>query len=303
MIEANPVSNQKSKSAAPRKKRRGSFVERTLSTLVRKTERALFAEELARKNGFLQRLDPRVKIVGLLALILDVTLSRNFFTIIFIFALAITLAISSQIPLRTLATRAWLSAIAFTGTIALPVIFITPGNALWQIPFLNWTITEQGITSALYLIMRVETTVTLSLLLVLCTLWTHVLKGLRVLRVPIVFVVILGMTYRYIFVMLDTARNMFEARQSRLVGTLDAKESRRIAAASIGVLLTKSFYLNSEVYLAMQSRGFRGEVYTLDDFAMKRRDWFALILFIGAAIFAFWLGRQDSLNAILNSAF
>ena len=28
-----------------------------------------------------------------------------------------------------------------------------------------------------------------------------------------------------------------------------------VAAASVGVLLAKSFYLNSEVYLAMQSRG------------------------------------------------
>ncbi len=299
MIEASPVSNQKSNSAA-RKKRRGGFVERTLSTLVRKTERALFAEELARKNGFLQGLDPRVKIVGLLALILAVTLSRNFFTIIFIFALAVALAITSCVPIRTLAARAWLSAIVFTGTIALPVIFITPGNAVWQVPFLNWTITEQGMTSALYLIMRVETTVTLSLLLVLCTLWTHVLKGLRVLRVPIVFVVILGMTYRYIFVMLETARNMFEARQSRLVGALDGRESRRLAAASIGVLLTKSYHLNSEVYLAMQSRGFRGEVYTLDEFAMKRRDWLALAAFSLTAIFAFWLGRQDSLASLLN---
>ncbi len=296
----NAASNQKLKPAAPRKKRRGSFVERSLASLIHNAERALFAEELARKKGWLQSLDPRVKIVGLLTLILAVTLSRNFFTIIFIFALAVSLAVLSQIPIRTLATRAWLSAIAFTGTIALPVIFITPGNALFRLPLLNWTITEQGITSALYLIMRVETTVTLSLLLVLCTLWTDVLKGLRVLRVPIVFVVILGMTYRYIFVMLDTARNMFEARQSRLVGALDGSESRRIAAASIGVLLTKSFYLNSEVYMAMQSRGFRGEVYTLDEFAMQRRDWLALAAFLSTAIFAFWLGRQDSLASLIN---
>ncbi len=303
MTELNAVSNQKSKRAAPRKKRRGSFVERSLVALVHNAERALFAEETARKKGWLQSLDPRVKIVGLLALILDVTLSRNFFTIIFIFALAVLLAILSKIPIRTLATRAWLSAIAFTGTIALPVIFITPGNALFRLPLLNWTITEQGITSALYLIMRVETTVTLSLLLVLCTLWTDVLKGLRVLRVPIVFVVILGMTYRYIFVMLETARNMFEARQSRLVGALDGRESRRIAAASIGVLLTKSFYLNTEIYLAMQSRGFRGEVYTLDEFAMRRRDWLALAAFLSTAVFAFWLGRQDSLESFLNFHF
>ncbi|MDQ2747700.1 MAG: cobalt ECF transporter T component CbiQ [Acidobacteriota bacterium] len=300
MTESETVSNRQMNPSPPRKSKRGGFIERSLSSLIHNAERALFAEETARKNGFLQSLDPRVKIVGLLALILDVTLSRNFFTIIFIFALAILLAIASQIPIRTLATRAWLSALAFTGTIALPVIFITPGNEILRLPFLNWTITEQGVTSALFLLSRVETTVTLSLLLVLCTLWTHVLKALRVLRVPVVFVVILGMTYRYIFVMLETARNMFEARQSRMVGTFDAAESRRIAAASIGVLLTKSFYLNSEVYLAMQSRGFRGEVYTLDEFAMKRRDWFTLFLFVVAAIIAFWLGRQDSMSAILN---
>lgn len=294
------ASNQKLKFAPPRKKRRGTFVERTLSTLVRKTERALFAEELARQNGFLQTLDPRVKIIGLLALILDATLARNFFTIIFIFAAAISLAVFSGVPLRTLAARAWLGALAFTGTIALPVIFITPGDELLRPPILNWTITAQGVTSALYLIMRVETTVTLSLLLILCTLWTHVLKALRVLHVPVVFVVILGMTYRYIFVMLETARNMFEARQSRLVGSLGAGDARRVAAASIGVLLTKSFYLNNEVYMAMQSRGFRGEVYTLDDFAMKKRDWFALAAFTLVAIFAFWLGRQSSLESFLN---
>ena len=287
----------------PKKKRRGNFIERSLANLVRKMERAIFAEELARTDGFLQNLDPRVKIIGLLALIIDVTLARNFFTIVLIFAFAIILAVLSNVPVRTLATRAWLSALTFTGLIAVPVLFITPGDALFQIPFINWTITNQGLTSAFYLISRVETTVTLSLLLVLCTLWTQVLKALRILRVPVVFVVILGMTYRYIFVMLETAQNMFEARQSRMIGELDGRESRRIAAASVGVLLTKSFYLNSEVYLAMQSRGFRGEVHTLNDFTMDGKDWAALILFLSAAIIAFWLGRQDSLQSFINSFF
>ncbi len=271
--------------------------------LVSKTERALFAEEVARKDGLLQKLDPRVKIIGLLALILDVTLARNLFTILFVFAVAVLVALLSAVPIRTLASRAWLSALAFTGTITLPVIFITPGDVLFRLPLLGWTITAQGIGSALYLITRVETTVTLSLLLVLCTLWTHVLKALRVLGVPVIFVVILGMTYRYIFVMLETARNMFEARQSRLVGSLNGAESRRLAAASVGVLLSKSFYLHSEVYLAMQSRGFRGKVYTLDDFAMHRQDWIALAAFLLIAALAFWLGRQDSLESLIISYF
>jgi cobalt ECF transporter T component CbiQ len=293
-------SNRTNKLAAKPRKKRGSFVERTLASLVSNTEHALFAEEIAQADGLLQKLDPRVKIVGLLALILAATLARNIFTILFIFAVAVSLAVLSRVPIRILATRAWLGALFFTGMIALPAIFLTTGDALFRLPLLGWTITAQGMTTAAYLIFRVETTVTLSLLLVLCTLWTHVLKALRVLRVPVVFVVILGMTYRYIFVMLETARNMFEARQSRLVGTLGASESRRIAAASVGVLLSKSFYLNSEVYLAMQSRGFRGEVYTLDEFQMRRRDWIALASFLSIAVFAFWLGRQDSLAALLN---
>jgi cobalt ECF transporter T component CbiQ len=298
------VSNQKLNSAAPpRRKRSGSFVERTLANLVRNTERALFAEELAQADGFLQKLDPRVKIIGLLGLVLNATLARNFFTILFVFAVAVLLALLSRVPLRTLAARAWLSALTFTGMIALPVIFITPGDALFRLPFFGWTITAQGVSSAVYLISRVTTTVTLSLLLVLCTLWTHILKALRVLRVPVVFVVILGMTYRYIFVMLETAQNMFEARKARLVGSLDASESRRVAAASIGVLLSKSFYLNSEVYLAMQSRGFRGEVHTLDDFIMRSLDWAALAGFLLVNVFAFWLGRQDSFESLINIKF
>ncbi len=286
----------------PKKTRRrsGSFLERTLAGLVDKTEHALFAEEIARADGLLQRIDPRIKIVGLFALVVTVTTARNLVTILAILAVAIVLAVLSRVPIGSLAKGVWLSAFLFTGAIAVPVIFITAGEPVARVPFLGWIITSQGITSALYLISRVEATATLSVLLVLCTSWTNVLKGLRVLHVPVVFVVILGMTYRYIFVILETARDMFEARRSRLVGTLDGPERRRIAAGGIGVLLTKSFHLHHEVFLTMQSRGFRGEVYVLDEFEMQTRDWLALAAFAALAAAAFWLGRQDALQALFN---
>jgi cobalt/nickel transport system permease protein len=129
------------------------------------------------------------------------------------------------------------------------------------------------------------------MLLVLCTLWTHILKALSVLGVPVIFIVILGITYRYIFLMLQTAHDMFESRRSRMIGKLEGHEARQLAAASVGVLLTKSFHLSNEVYLAMQSRGFRGEVDTLDEFQMQPRDWMALLFAFLAAAVAFWFGR------------
>ena len=276
-----------------RHKRRLSSVERTLAAIVRRTERAFYAEELARADGLLQRLDPRVKVCGLLLLLLDAALARNLLTILCVFAVALALALLSRVPMRTLATRAWLGAFLFTALIALPALFITPGRAVLRLPLLGWPLTGQGIQSALYLVARVEAAVTLSLLLVLCTPWTHVLKALSSLGVPVVFVVILGMTYRYVFLLLQTAREMFESRQSRAVGALDGPTGRRLAAASAGVLLARTLQLSGEVYLAMQSRGFRGEVYTLDDFRIRRRDWLALVAFVIAAAALFWLGRQS----------
>jgi hypothetical protein len=41
----------------------------------------------------------------------------------------------------------------------------------------------------------------------------------------------------------------------------------------------------------MQSRGFRGEVYLLDEFQMKRLDWMAAAAFTALAAAAMWTGR------------
>jgi cobalt/nickel transport system permease protein len=56
------------------------------------------------------------------------------------------------------------------------------------------------------------------------------------------------------------------------------------------VLLSKSFYLSNEIYQAMQSRGFRGEVYLLDEFQMQSRDWLALASLLIIAAIAFLIG-------------
>ncbi len=272
------------------RKRRKGFVERTVAGLLEAMEHAVFAERMARADGLLQRFDPRVKLAGLLALILAAAAVRSLRVLLGLFAVAVVLALLSRIPLRTLATRVWIAALAFSGAIAIPAIFITPGSVLYRLPLLGWPVTQQGLTSATFLILRVETAATFSMLLILSTLWTHVLHSLRFFRVPVVVVVILGMTYRYIFLLLQTARDMFESRQSRLVGKLESSDRRRLATASAGVLLGKTFQLSGDVHTAMQARGFRGEVRLLDDLQMRPGDWVRLGALMGVAGIAVWLG-------------
>jgi cobalt ECF transporter T component CbiQ len=208
-----------------------------------------------------------------------------------LFGAGVALAFSSRIPLRILAGRVWIAVLAFTGVIALPAIFLTAGDVVWRLPVLDWAVTQQGLRSAAFLILRAETAATFAILLVLSTLWTQLLRALRFFRVPATIVVIVGMTYRYLFLFVRMAQDMFEAREARLIGVLEPQERRRLAAASAGLLLEKSIQVSGEVHLAMQARAFRGEVYLLENTAMRSQDWMGLAAFAGISCSAMWLGR------------
>ncbi|HEX7485592.1 MAG TPA: cobalt ECF transporter T component CbiQ [Vicinamibacterales bacterium] len=267
------------------------FVERTVDGLLHAMERAVSAEAGAAGGGWMQRLDPRVKLAGILSLIAAVAVSHRADVIAALLAVGVALAIASRVPLSTLISSVWLAAVGFSCALAVPAIFLTPGRAVATLPLLGWPITAQGLTSASYLVLRVAAAATFGFLLVFTTRWSHVLKALRAFKLPVVFVVVLAMTYRYILLLLEAAHDMFLARRSRTVGRLAGVERRRLVTQSVGVLLAKSLHLSSEVFLAMQARGFRGEVYLLDDFAMARADWLALASFAAVSAAAVWAGR------------
>ena len=274
---------------------KSGFIGRTLSGLTDALARDALADTSARRAGRgMQSLDPRVKLVGVFGLILAAVSARPVGVVLGVFGVAVALATGAAgIPWRVLATRAWLPVLLFTGPLALPAIFLTPGPSLVELPLLpSWPITAPGVLAAARLLARAEATATLALVLVFSTPWPHVLQALRALRVPAVFVVILGMTHRYLFLLLGLARERFEARRSRLVGPLAGREHRQLATATAGTLLGKSLHLSGEVFSAMRSRGFRGETHAPDDFRMRRRDWWALGAFLLVAGIAGWAGAR-----------
>lgn len=272
-------------------RRRSGFIERSIASLAEALEHALFADESARAPGLLQALDPRVKLAGMVALIVAAAISRSLWVLAALLGLSIALAALSRVSLLALAKRIWIVIFIFTALITLPALFITPGSTVARLPLLGWPVSATGLTSAAFLVLRVETAATFSALLVLSTSWSQLLKALRALRVPVVVVAILGVTYRYVFLLLESAVEMFESRQSRMVGELRGPERRRVAAATAGVLMAKSIQLSSDVYAAMLSRGFRGEVYSLGDFEAQRYDWLALAGFAAITAAALWFGR------------
>lgn len=269
--------------------RRGQFVERLSHGLVQAMEHALDAESMGERAGFLQSLDPRIKLCSLLVLIITSVATRSLWLLALLFMLAVVLALCSRITIVRLGRQVWLSVLLFTGVIALPSLLIVPGVSILEIPWLHWQLTRQGVQSAGFLIGRAETCATFALLLILTTPWTHVLKAMRSLGAPVVLVAILGMTHRYIFVLLNSALQMFEARRSRLLAPLTAREQRKLALGTAGVLLEKSLQLSTDVHLAMVSRGYRGEIHLLDAFRTRPRDWAALAAALLVSILILWI--------------
>lgn len=252
----------------------GDFIAKTLVGMTAAVEYSSQATKLADRTDALQRIDPRVKLAGFAALLFAAIASRRLLPIALILIVAAAGAIASGMGWRRLAVWVWGPVLLFTGAIALPAIFLAPHGSL----------------SALRLVLRAETAATLSALLVLTTPWPLILKTLRTCGVPAIAVTLLGMSYRYIFSTLRTALEMFEARKSRTVGLLRPAERRHIAGATAGVLLSKSLRMSDEVHQAMLSRGFRGEVYILENFAIPPLDWLWLAAMLSAAIAAFWMG-------------
>ncbi len=266
-----------------------TYLEKNLFLLSQAIQESMFAEEAAVRPGWLQKIDPRIKLSGILLLILACSFAQEIAPILLLFLFSLLLVYGSLLLSMSFFRRLWIFIPLYTALIALPALFLTPGEVIARTPLTGWSITEQGLRTGLMLVSRVTTTVSFLLLLVLTTKWSVLLKALRSMGVPQLLVFMLAMTYRYIYVLLQSTSALFLARQSRRVGPEAWHSAKEWIGTISGALLGKSYSLSSEIYLAMVSRGFRGEPVLLNDFKTEPRDWLWFTLFsMLAGVTFFW---------------
>ena len=223
MTAANPVEEPITTPIRPAPSADGSgkpgWIERTVAGIAASVERAVFTEQHARLDGFLQRVDPRAKLGMFLAFVLAASLTSSYAVLVILYVAILAAAIASLLPTDFFVKRVWLGIPLFAGIVVIPSIFFIPGPRLFELTLGPLAIAPSipGILGAILLVMRVGVSVSVAILLVMTTPWADILKSLRALRVPQVFVLILSMTYRYLFLFLHTVNGIFLARRSRLV--------------------------------------------------------------------------------------
>lgn len=225
-------------------------------------------EETASRPGLLQRIDARAKVVGALALIVGATLLHDVASLAGLYALCLVLAALSRVPVRRLA-RVWLVVPLFSAAIMLPATLnlVTPGSPVLTLHRANpaLMVTDAGLLVAGRFVLRTAVCVSLVLLLTATTRPDRLFAGLRALGVPKVFVMLLSMMERYLWVLARAAEEIHLAKVSRSIASGSVREEQAWMAAGMGSLFRRTRALGQEVYLAMISRGYTGEVHLLED--------------------------------------
>ncbi len=261
------------------------WLEQTVGGITANIEHAIFTEQHARSAGWLQRRDPRIKMIGSLLAILAASLTTSIAGLALLYGSTLAAARASRVPFWFFVKRVWLGIPFFAGVVVLPAIFFVPGPRVFDLPLgpAHLAPSWNGLAGAVLFVSRVGVSVSLAVLLVVTTPWADVLKSLRALKVPQVFVLVLSMTYRYVFLFLHTANGILLARKSRVVGRTSGAEQRRWITGTMGNLMSRAFKMSNDVYAAMLARGFGGEIRTFTTYHVRASDWIALA---GVAVIA-----------------
>jgi cobalt/nickel transport system permease protein len=109
------------------------------------------------------------------------------------------------------------------------------------------------------------------------TRFNEITLALTRFKLPKIFVEIIDMTYRYIFLIAKIALQMSEARYLRSVGNIKHRENRRFIGYMIAGIFIKSIFIAKEVHFAMLLRGYQGSYTRLQQLKYKLSDYVFLL--------------------------
>ena len=239
-----------------------------------------YIDKFAYQDSAIHRLDSRVKfIVTLVFTVVIISLPRTSPSILACYAIGpFAILVWAKIPLRFVFKQILLvSPFVLILALSCPLYDKTPvtvsfGPFIWRTSF-GWmrcfTILGKFIVTMLALIALVST-----------TRFNNLLAGLQRLGVPGLLIIQLGFLYRYIFVLIDRAHHILQARAGRKLRSLGFKAELKTAAAMLGSLFIRSIDTAEHISIAMQARGFDGSWRTLSKLQIRGAD--LLFTFIAA---------------------
>lgn len=247
-------------------------------------------DTLAGGETFLHRLDPRAKVVTTLIFIFCVVSFEKYqiSALLPFFVFPAVLITTGQLPFGFLVKKLLL--------VAPFAFFIGVFNPLFdqRILFHIGTLgISGGWVSFASILLRFSLTISATLILIATTSFSGVCMALEKIGASRVFTVQLLLLHRYLFVLVEEAARLVKARAMR---SFNGKgKGMSVFGQMAGQLLLRTLDRAQRIHLAMQCRGFSGEIRQLRTFVFGRNE----IIFILGWTSVFLLMRFVNLPQML----
>lgn len=261
---------------------RSDTLDKTLKEIASFLKEAIIMEYIP--DSFFSRLNESTKLISLLIFLVSISFTTDLYLLVILYGFSMLIAYLSRIDLALFLRRVWFFIPIFTLVVAIPSLFIVPGK-------LEFGFTIEGIIVMLRLVLRVTVSISYVNLVLFTTRWTKLLSSLRYIGVPNIFVSIVCMSYRYIFLFLEIAENLFLAKRMRTLRP-DARGDRVWIGRTIGILAMKTQQLSKEVYQGMISRGFNRNILFINSAKFCLSDILSIICSIVLNVIILYLDRR-----------
>ncbi|HEX5269661.1 MAG TPA: cobalt ECF transporter T component CbiQ [Gemmataceae bacterium] len=244
-------------------------------------------EPLPCPDSPLCRLDPRWKLAALVLAAVLVASVRTLPPTGVALLGALALAAVVRLPWRWYLGR--VAAVGlFVALFTLPLPFLLGGSGpSWAIGPV--TVSWLGVSTALLVMAKALTVLTLMLVLLASAPLEDTLKAAHALRVPGLLVQLAVLTYRYIFVLEGELARLRVALRVRGYRNRADRHSYRTIGHVAGALLVRGYERAERVGQAMRCRGFGGQFHSLTRFRTTAADVIAAALLVaGAAALVAW---------------
>ena len=278
---------------------RVSFVEKGLSRLAAVMRSGHLPMESLSKNGFFQKIDPRIKICFLIFFIIIVSLKKDLFSEVSLFIFILVLVLLSRLKILTFYKRVFLFGFFFgflmafpsafnvvvKGAIILPVASFSRSYDLWiyHIPA-TIGITKEGLLGVALLTVRMINSLSLSFLVLYTTSFPELMKALKILRVPDTFLIVINLCYKYIFIFSKTIEDIYLAKRARMLRGDDSRKAREWTTGRLVLIFRRTQVRCEEVFKAMAARGFSDTIKLYGFKKIPRTDWATGAILFSAGI-------------------
>jgi cobalt/nickel transport system permease protein len=250
-----------------------------------------FIDKYSDIHSPIHRLDPRTKLVCLLAFVVLVVTTPNTAIAgfgLFAVMISLTLMLSKIPPLYILKRLCLIIPFVLFTAVFLPFVKRPLSDPAAALTIWGVAIDRQGLLLLRGVAIKSILAVSAMIVLTSSTTFPVLMRGMESLRVPKILIMILSFMYRYIFVIIDEAMRMQRAGTSRSAGGHRWRHIRAMSSL-IGLLFIRAYERAERVYQSMGSRGFDGDIRTVNRLAFSTADLFFAVLFLGG-IFAvrFW---------------